>query len=387
MNPEVEPSEIAAAALVALDRMTPVRLRALLDAWPDPSDAVTAIRTERAVEVLDAPGGVPRRRADSHTLVRAWSVRIDLEAAERRLRHRRARAFVTGAPSYPIDTGIEDRPAVLLAEGRRFDVLDRPRVGVVGTRAATPHGLADARALGAVLAGAGVTVVSGLAIGIDGAAHEGALDAGGGAIGVVATGLDVTYPRRHEILHRRVREQGVLVSEYRYGTGPHPARFPVRNRIIAALSDVLVVVEATITGGARITADQAISYGRDLSAYPASRRNPSARGTNEMIRSGAHVVLEPDDVLGVLGLTPGDRRAPAAGSAGGSTREERAVLLALGGEPAAVDDLTSRTGLEPGPSRRCGGRIGAIRAAGPAARAALAHVTSRIRARRSMHGA
>ena len=177
---------------------------------------------------------------------------------------------MTGAPEYPIDTGIEDRPAVLLAEGCRFDVVDRPRVGVVGTRAATPHGLADARALGAVLAGAGVTVVSGLAIGIDGVAHEGALDAGGGVVGVVATGLDVTYPRRHELLHRRVREQGVLVSEYRHGTGPHPARFPVRNRIIAALSDVLVVVEATSTGGARITADQAIAYGRDLCVYPAS---------------------------------------------------------------------------------------------------------------------
>jgi DNA processing protein len=223
-------------------------------------------------------------------------------------------------------------------------------VGIVGTRAATPHGLADARELGAVLARAGVTVVSGLAIGIDGAAHEGALDAGGTAIGVVATGLDVVYPRRHEHLHERVRACGLLVSEYRYGTGPHPSRFPVRNRIIAALSDVLVVVEATTTGGARITADQALDYGRELCAYPASRRNPSARGTNEMIRNGAHVVIEPDDVLGVLGLTPGERRAPTGGPAtGGSTRDEWAVLLALGGDPATVDDLTGRTGLDPGP--------------------------------------
>jgi DNA processing protein len=346
VNPDAR--AVAAAALVALDHMTPARLRALLDVWPDPCDVVTAIRTERAVEVLDAPGGVRRLRSDAHALVRGWSVRVDLEGAEHRLRARRAHVLVTGAPDYPIDTGIEDRPAVLLAEGDRLDVLDRPRVGIVGTRAATPHGLADARELGAVLARAGVTVVSGLAIGIDGAAHDGALDAGGGAIGVLATGLDVTYPRRHDLLHQRVRAQGVLVSEYRYGTGPHPARFPVRNRIIAALSDVLVVVEATSTGGARITADQTIAYGRELCAYPASRRNPSARGTNEMIRSGAHVVIEPDDVLGVLGLTPGDRRAPTAGW-GGSTPAERAVLHALGGEPATVDDLTSRTGLAPGP--------------------------------------
>ena len=173
---------------------------------------------------------------------------------------------------------------------------------------------------------------------------------GGTVVGVVATGLDVVYPIRHGLLHRRVREHGLLVSEYRYGTGPHPSRFPVRNRIIAGLSDVLVVVEATIDGGARITADQALAYGRDLCAYPASRRNPSARGTNEMIRSGAHVVLDPEDVLGVLGLTPGERRAPPAGpEGGGATRDERAVLLALGGDPATVDDLTSRTGLDPGP--------------------------------------
>jgi DNA processing protein len=222
-------------------------------------------------------------------------------------------------------------------------------VGVVGTRAATPHGLADARELGAVLARAGVTVVSGLAIGIDGAAHEGALDAGGTVIGVVATGLDVVYPIRHERLHRRVREHGLLVSECRYGTGPHPSRFPVRNRIIAGLSDVLVVVEATIDGGAKITADQALGYGRELCAYPASRRNPSARGSNEMIRSGAHVILDPEDVLGVLGLTPGERRAPTGPVGGGATRDERAVLLALGGEPGTVDDLTSRTGLDPAP--------------------------------------
>jgi DNA processing protein len=341
---------VAAAALIALDHMTPARLRALFDAWPDPRDVVTAIRTERAVDALDAPGGIRRPRLDSRDLVRAWSVRLDLDAAARRLRARRTRVLVTGAADYPIDTGIEDRPAVLLAEGARPDAMDRPRVGVVGTRAATPHGLADARELGAVLARAGVTVVSGLAIGIDGAAHEGALDAGGLAIGVVATGLDVVYPRRHELLHERVRACGLLVSEYRDGTGPHPSRFPVRNRIIAALSDVLVVVEATATGGARITADQAIEYGRELCAYPASRRNPSARGTNEMIRSGAHVVIDADDVLGVLGLTPGERRAPTGvATTVGATRDERAVLRALGGEPATVDDLTGRTGLDPGP--------------------------------------
>jgi DNA processing protein len=342
----IDERAVAAAALVALDRMTPTRLHVLLAVWPDPADVTAAIRNGLAVEALAADDRTAR--GDPDQLVRGWSTRLDLDRAERVLRARRTRVLVTGAPDYPIDEGIDDRPAVLLAEGDRPDALERPRVAVVGTRAATPHGLADARELGAVLARAGVTVVSGLAIGIDGAAHEGALDAGGTVVGVVGTGLDVVYPRRHDVLHARVRDHGLLLSEYRYGTRPHPSRFPVRNRIIAALADVVVVVEATSGGGARITADKALEYGRDVCAYPGSRRNPSARGTNELLRS-AHLVLEPEDVLGLLHLTPGDRRAPANGGTP-ATAGERAVLAALGGEPATVDELTGLTGLGPGPT-------------------------------------
>jgi DNA processing protein len=342
--------QVAALALVLLDRMSPTRLRALMDVWPDPRDVVHAIRTERAADALRPPDG-SRRLRDPLELVRHWSTRIDLERAEQLLTRRPVRALVAGADDYPIDTGIEDHPRVLLAEGERPDAFDRPRVGVVGTRAATPQGLTDARALGATLARAGVTVVSGLAIGIDGAAHEGALDADGLAIGVLGTGLDVVYPIRHAALDRRVREQGQLVSEYRYGTGPHPTRFPVRNRIIAALSDVLVVVEATADGGSRITAEHALRYGRDVAAYPASRRNASAQGSNELIRAGAHVIIDHDDVLTLLGLNDGERRSAARSRATptGATAEEAAVLWALGGEPGTVDELTGRTGLDPGP--------------------------------------
>lgn len=354
----VDPRAAAALALVSLDRMTPARLAVLLDAWPDPCDAVTAVRTERATDVLGALG------RDPSDLVRSWSTRVDTDSAERRIRARGTRVLRAGADDYPIDTGIDDHPRVLLAEGDRPDALARPRVAVVGTRAATTHGLDDARELGRVLARAGVTVVSGLAIGIDGAAHEGALAAGGTAVGVLGTGLDVVYPRRHGALHHDVRRHGLLISEYRYGTRPHPSRFPVRNRIIAALADVVVVVEATATGGARITADQALHYGREICAYPGSRRNPSARGTNELLRT-AHVVLDPEDVLGVLALCGGDHRSPiaweqralelaprpgVAPAPTGATPEEQAVLRALGGEPATVDEVTGRSGLGPGPA-------------------------------------
>jgi len=193
-----------------------------------------------------------------------------------------------------------------------------------------------------------VVVVSGLAIGIDGAVHEGALDAGGAVIGVIATGLDVVYPRRHVALHERVRGQGLLVTEQRYGTGPSRERFPIRNRVIAALGDVTAVVEATITGGARITARAALEYGRHVLAMPGSRRNGAAAGCNDLLRLGeAHPMLEPADVLEALGLTGASRRGPKGGGAPGATPEERAIHRCLHGEPATADEIAGRTGLGP----------------------------------------
>ncbi len=220
---------------------------------------------------------------------------------EAQLAHRSTRILHVGGPGYPIDEGIEDRPAILFVEGERTDALERPRVAVVGTRAATPQGLADARDLGAALARAGCVVVSGLAIGIDGAAHEGALDAGGAVIGVVATGLDVVYPRRHRTLYGRVREHGLLVGRAAVRHGPRPGRFPVRNRIIAALSDVTIVVEATQRGGARITAQHALDYGRG-----------GARGSR----------LPPEPGRARVQRAP-RRRRPAAPRPGGRRRRAR----------------------------------------------------------------
>jgi DNA processing protein len=213
--------------------------------------------------------------------------------------------------------------------------------------------LADARHLGAYLTAAGVTIVSGMAIGIDGEAHLGALsvsEAGGqaGPVGVLATGLDVVYPRRHQTLFERVRRSGVLVSECAFGTGPAPGRFPVRNRIIAALADVVVVVEATLKGGSRITAERALDYGRPVLAMPGSRRNPSAAGCNALLADGAHPLLDPSDVLVALGMTPGARRGWSAPTPKLSLSPCAArIKRALAGEPAHPDDLAARTGLPP----------------------------------------
>jgi DNA processing protein len=265
--------------------------------------------------------------------------------------------------SFPITDALPHSPAVLFLEGDRPEVLQAPRVAVVGPRAASVRGLTDAWELGAFLGAAGVTVVSGMAIGIDGAAHHGALQAAeaaeklgepslAGPVGVVATGLDVVYPRRHRVLFERVRRYGVLLGEQPFGVAPDRGRFPVRNRIIAALAEVVVVVEATLTGGSRITAERALDYGRPVLAMPGSRRNPAAAGCNALLADGAQPLLDPSDVLVALGLTPGARRlwttAPGAARRPPASAGAQAVLKALAGEAAHPDQLAIRTGLDPG---------------------------------------
>jgi DNA processing protein len=277
----------------------------------------------------------------------------------RQAARRRTLVLVRGDPGYPIDAGVPQAPSVLFVEGNHPEVLDGPRVAVVGTRAASVHGLADAWELGAFLAAARVSVVSGLAIGVDGAAHLGALQAAeaaatagpgseAGPIGVVATGLDVVYPRRHQALFERVRRHGILVGEQPFGVSPARGRFPVRNRIIAALADVVVVVEATLTGGSRITAERALDYGRPVFAIPGSRRNAAAAGCNALLADGAQPLLDPSDILVALGMTPADRRgwsrpAPAPSLSPSAVR----LKQALAGEVAHPDELASRTGLDP----------------------------------------
>ncbi|MDQ3946543.1 MAG: DNA-protecting protein DprA [Actinomycetota bacterium] len=313
---------LAGAALLSL--VGPSRLDAVLARWPDPAVALRALGAQ-------APPGLTATLAGRDT-----------------------RVLLASDADFPIPEDLPQRPPLLLIEGDRAGAFEAPRVAVVGTRAATPHGLADARRLGAFLTAAGITVVSGMAIGIDGEAHLGALSVseadGGpaGPVGVLATGLDVVYPRRHQTLFARVRRSGLLVSECAFGTEPAPGRFPVRNRIIAALADVVVVVEATLKGGSRITAERALDYGRPVLAIPGSRRNPSAAGCNALLADGAHPLLDPSDVLVALGITPGARRGWSA------TAPKRAmsslaagIKRALGGEPAHPDDLVARTGFSP----------------------------------------
>jgi DNA processing protein len=240
---------------------------------------------------------------------------------------------------------LPDMPRVLYGEGDRPDAFDAPCVAIVGTRAATPPGCSDARDIAAFCARAGLTVVSGLALGIDAAAHQGALDAGGLTVGVVATGLDRVYPAQHKRLYARVREQGLVVSEYESGVAPLPWRFPIRNRIIAALAKAVVVVEAGASGGALSTAKHAREFNRTLYVVPGSRRNPSSLGCNALLATGAIPLIDPSDVLAAFGRATainGGWKPPVPPP---QDPDQRKVLRAMAGEGVTIDDLRARCPL------------------------------------------
>jgi len=228
-------------------------------------------------------------------------------------------------------------------------------IAVVGSRNPTPQGLANARQFARSFAQAGFSVVSGMALGVDGAAHEGALE--GAATGqfatlaVVGTGLDRVYPRQHLALSHRIAQAGLLVSEYPIGTPPLPENFPKRNRLIAALSQGTVVVEAALQSGSLITARQAAEQGKDVFAIPGSIHSPQSRGCHALLKQGAKLVETAQDVLEDMrlpdALSPrGPARAhPDPGEA--DSAQEDDVLSALGFDPVSLDALVARTGIAP----------------------------------------
>jgi DNA processing protein len=209
----------------------------------------------------------------------------------------------------PLLAQLHDPPAQLYVRGRVEALID-PAVAVVGARSCSPYGVQVARDLGRELASAGVVVVSGLARGIDGEGHRGALDAGGRTVAVLGCGIDRDYPRAHADLARRICETGAVVSEYPPGIEPAPWRFPARNRIIAGLCLATVVVEARERSGALITADFALELGRDVFAVPGEITAALSAGTNDLLRQGAAPLLSAGDVLAALGLEPEPRSPP-----------------------------------------------------------------------------
>jgi DNA processing protein len=230
---------------------------------------------------------------------------------------------------------------------------DAPAIAMVGSRSACPAGVRRAREWAAWLARRGVAIVSGLAHGVDAAAHEGALEAGGRTAAVLGCGLDVVYPRRHRALREAiVRGGGAVVSEFPIGTQPAPWTFPRRNRLISGLARGVLVIQAAERSGTAITAALALDQGREVWAVPGAPEDPRARGTNALIRQGARLVESPAEVLGDLlpgGFfdlpRPGERDRGAIQAAEGLTEEERELLASLGGAAADIDTISACAGL------------------------------------------
>jgi DNA processing protein len=238
----------------------------------------------------------------------------------------------------PLLHAIYDPPPRLYVRGGADEkVLARPAVAVVGARACSAYGAQVARRLGRDLAAAGLVVVSGLARGVDGEAHRGALEAGGFTVAVLGCGIDRDYPAAHAELARRIRERGLVVSEYEPGVERAPWRFPARNRIIAGLCAATAVVEARERSGALITADLALEEGRDVLAVPGEITSSLSRGTNALLKLGATPCTSAQDVLELFGI---DEQTHAALPVGETAA---AVLAAL---PAAADDVVRATGLD-----------------------------------------
>ena len=233
-----------------------------------------------------------------------------------------------------------DPPAVLYVRG---DLTDRPRVAIVGSRACTRYGREVAVDLAAALARRGVSVVSGMARGIDAAAHEGALSVGGHTVAVLPGGLHPVYPARHRDLAARIAAQGALVAELEAGTSVAPWHFPQRNRIIAGMSAVTVVVEAAAKSGARITADLALSYNRDVLVVPGPITSRTSVGCHALMSQGAYPCTGVDDVLAHLregGLRVGQAATTDPPDLRGLSSAERTLLLALRpGEAKRLDEV------------------------------------------------
>ncbi len=314
--------------------MGPDGVRRLLDAFGHPCAILSAPRARLAALVGERLAEAIRQPVaeDQHRPTLDWLAQADNHLVP--ITH----------PDYPEQLRtLPDPPPLLYVKGA-LALLKRPMLAIVGSRNATPQGCRDAAAFAQALASAGLTIVSGLALGIDTAAHQGAL-ASGTSVAVVGTGLDRVYPARNRELAHRLAAQGAIVSEFPLGTPPRPGQFPRRNRIISGLALGVLVVEATLDSGSLITARLAAEQGREVFALPGSIHSPLSKGCHRLIREGAKLVESVDDILDELRW---QWRAPmpTATPPNAGAQSETEVLLALmGNDPISLDKLHSLSGL------------------------------------------
>ncbi|MBC7919231.1 MAG: DNA-protecting protein DprA [Rhodoferax sp.] len=349
------------AAWLRLD-LTPgignVTARRLLVAFGLPE----AIFTQSAAALEQV---VSTRQAEAlSTAPEALPALLDVSLAWLQAEPLQRRILALGDAQYPASLlEMDDPPLLLYGMGAEaiwqtgaLQRLNTHGIAIVGSRNPTPQGVANAQQFSQALSEAGLTIVSGLALGVDGAAHEGALQGAAdghlATIAVVGTGLDRVYPAQHRKLAHRICAQGLILSEYPLGTPPHAANFPQRNRIIAGLSRGTLVVEAALKSGSLITARLASEQGKDVFAIPGSIHSTQARGCHALIKQGAKLVEDAQDILEELGMGT-ENSAPlfivdSAHSAGTSNTfdAESALKQALGHDPVGLDALLARTGLD-----------------------------------------
>jgi DNA processing protein len=326
--------------------------------------ALTAATVLAALERLESAGGIVAASEAVHRRVGIPAAARDFlrqagggpDAAERKwLQHERHHLLPFTDPRYPtLLRSLTDCPIALYVAGN-VNALSDPQLAVVGSRNPTLQGRDTAFDFAHRLARRGLAITSGLAQGIDAAAHLGALAAQGITVAVLGNGIDQVYPRGHRHLSETIEQHGALISEFPLGTAPRAANFPRRNRIIAAMTLGTLVVEAASRSGSRITARAANDCGREVFAVPGSIHNPLSRGCHELIKQGAKLTETPDDILSELNFSTfftGRSHAADAGSecnsgASGMDKEHKILLDALGFDPADIDMLVVRTGFKP----------------------------------------
>lgn len=331
-----------AVALTVLPAMGPARLAALLRRW-GPEEAWARVRAGR-VGGLGGP--------DAATVAAAWreaARSIEPSAVARAHRAAGVGVHVLGELGYPPAlAGDHEPPGVLFSRGDT-SVIEGRRVAVVGTRASSRYGRDVAFGLGRDLAAAGVRVVSGLALGIDGAAHSGALASSapepGPPVAVVGSGLDMVYPRAHARLWQDVARRGVILSEAPLGAAPERWRFPVRNRIIAALAEIVVVAESPHAGGSRHTVEAALARATPVMAVPGPVCSPGSELPNALLAEGCHPARDALDVLVALDLQP--QAAARAGPVPAPVGAEAVVLEAVGWQRSAFEQVVVAAGRSP----------------------------------------
>lgn len=332
----------ACIALNMVPKLGPVRLRRLLEVFGSPQRILLAKTHE-----LQAVEGIGPEIADS---VAHWEDRVDLAAELERVARFGARVITQTDPEYPpLLREIHNPPIVLYVRGE-LQERDRHSISVVGSRKTSHYGLECAKKLSYQLAYAGLTIVSGLARGIDTAAHQGALAAKGRTVAVLGSGLGCLYPPENEALAEKIAASGAVVSEFPMSVAPDQQTFPQRNRIVSGWSDGLLVVEAGLKSGALITAGQASEQGRAVYAVPGPIDRPTSHGSNRLIQDGAKLVMGAADILDDLQILLPQKPdlEPTPVRAIQLTASERATYEAIGTAETPMDSIIMKSGLPPG---------------------------------------